>query len=292
MKEDRVGAGEKLLFALGDFFGGGAVSLVAGINPTLASAICTLIPAAILESLKAGSIDVGTFYVLIGFVLGAFFALPLVLIGLFARERTKPPESRSVFSLGTFVKSLRVRSFRQLVGMYLSQAISVDILSAGVVYYSLYVAKASATIFIGIFVGQPLSGIWGMRIGMSGSFALLMSIGWWIARRFARNSQGVARRTVLPVPGMLSRKGRRRTPSLAIHGLGEPRSSPRPRWPSSKVPSSLVDPSPALSSRSMPSSGLRLTANRTSSPAPTSLLAPAFSPSQSEATAAASKCTL
>nr|MDA8410632.1 hypothetical protein [Treponema sp.] len=76
MKEDRVGAGEKLLFALGDFFGGGAVSLVAGINPTLASAICTLIPAAILESLKAGRIDVGTFYVLIGFVFGALFALP------------------------------------------------------------------------------------------------------------------------------------------------------------------------------------------------------------------------
>ena len=180
--------------------------------------------------------------------------------------------------------------------MYLSQAISMDILSAGVVYCSLYVAKASATIFLGIFVGQPLSAIWGMRIGMrigmSGSFALLMSIGWWIARRFARNSRGVARRTVLPVPGMLSRKGRRRTPSLAIHGLGEPRSSPRPRWPSSQVPSSLVDASPALSSRSMPSSGLRLTANRTSSPAPTSLLAPAFSPSQSEATAAASKCTL
>lgn len=66
------------------------------------------------------------------------------------------PEEKSIFHLRTFTAPLRVRAFRGLLAMYLCQAISMDILSAGVVYYSIYVAKASPTIFLGIFVGVQL----------------------------------------------------------------------------------------------------------------------------------------
>ncbi len=123
---------------------------------TFSVAICTLIPAFILDSLKAGQITVNTFYLMVGIGFGLFFALPLVLIGFFTRERVVLPRKKSIFHLSTFVSPLRVRAFRGLIGMYLSQSISMDILAAGIVYYSIYVAQGSTTIFLGIFVGVQL----------------------------------------------------------------------------------------------------------------------------------------
>lgn len=123
---------------------------------TTATAVCTLIPAFILDSLKAGQISVQTFYFIVGLGFGLFFALPLVLIGLFTRERVAIPAQKSTFQLRTFVRPLSVKAFRGLVKMYLCQSISMDILAAGIVYYSLYVAKGSTTIFLGIFIGVQL----------------------------------------------------------------------------------------------------------------------------------------
>ncbi|MBU0934213.1 MAG: MFS transporter [Spirochaetes bacterium] len=132
------------------------VNVIRLVFSTAATAICTLVPSLILEAFKAGSIDLSTFYLLIGVGFGIFFALPLILIGLFTRERVRIPEVKSVFHLATFIKPLRVKAFRGLVYIYLCQSISMDILGAGIVYYSLYVAKGSTTVFLGIFIGVQL----------------------------------------------------------------------------------------------------------------------------------------
>jgi Na+/melibiose symporter-like transporter len=123
---------------------------------TVATAVCTLVPTMILESYKAGSFGIEVFYLAVGIGFGLFFALPLILIGLFTKERVTIPTEKSVFEVKTFVKPLKVKAFRGLTYMYLCQSISMDILSAGIIYYALYVVKGSPTIFLGTFIGIQL----------------------------------------------------------------------------------------------------------------------------------------
>ena len=123
---------------------------------TVATAVCTLLPSMILETYKAGTIGIGTFYLVVGIGFGLFFALPLILIGLFTKERVYIPQEKSTFEVTTFVKPLKVKAFRGLVYMYLCQSISMDILSAGIIYYALYVVKGSPTVFLGTFIGVQL----------------------------------------------------------------------------------------------------------------------------------------
>jgi GPH family glycoside/pentoside/hexuronide:cation symporter/oligogalacturonide transporter len=110
----------------------------------------------ILELFKAGTITISVFYLIVGVGFGLFFALPLVLIGLFTKERVTIPEKLSTFDVKTFVKPLKVKAFRGLVYMYLCQSISMDILATGIIYYAIYVAKGSSTIFLGTFIGVQL----------------------------------------------------------------------------------------------------------------------------------------
>jgi len=63
---------------------------------------------------------------------------------------------KSKFEIRTFVKPLQVKAFRGLVYMYLCQSIAMDILATGIMYYALYVAKGSSTVFLGIFIGVQL----------------------------------------------------------------------------------------------------------------------------------------
>jgi len=132
------------------------VNIVRLVVSTLATAVCTLVPSMILEVYKAGNIGIETFYIVVGIGFGLFFALPLILIGLFTKERVVLPNDKSTFHVTTFVKPLKVKAFRGLVYMYLCQSISMDILSAGIIYYALYVVGGSPTIFLGTFIGIQL----------------------------------------------------------------------------------------------------------------------------------------
>ena len=132
------------------------VNILRLVVSTFATAICTLVPSYILEIFNAGSITLNQFYLIIGLAFGVFFGLPLVLIGIFTKERVKMPDDKSAFSLKVFVGPLTLKTFRGLVYIYLYQAIAMDILGAGIIYYSRYVAKGSSTIFLGIFIGVQL----------------------------------------------------------------------------------------------------------------------------------------
>jgi Na+/melibiose symporter-like transporter len=132
------------------------VNVIRLVVSTLATAICTLIPTFILEAYVSGDIGIMTFYWVIGIGFGLFFALPLILIGVFTKERAKIPQTKSVFHAKTFAKPLKVKAFRGLMYMYICQSISMDILSAGIIYYALYVVPGSATIFLGTFIGIQL----------------------------------------------------------------------------------------------------------------------------------------
>ncbi|MDD4988430.1 MAG: MFS transporter [Candidatus Izemoplasmatales bacterium] len=133
-----------------------SVNILRLVMSTIATAVCTLLPSMILEMFKKGSVTLTEFYLIIGIGFGLFFALPIILIGFFTKERAPIPSTKSVFDLKSFVKPLKVKAFRGLVYMYLCQSIAMDILSAGIMYYALYVAKGSSTVFLGIFIGVQL----------------------------------------------------------------------------------------------------------------------------------------
>jgi Na+/melibiose symporter-like transporter len=133
-----------------------SVNVLRLVVSTAATAICTLLPSMVLEMYKAGSITLTQFYLIVGFGFGVFFALPLVLIGLITKERVAMPVEKSVFELKTFVEPLKNKTFRGLVKMYLAQSIAMDILGSGIVFYAIYVAKGSSTVFLGTFIGVQL----------------------------------------------------------------------------------------------------------------------------------------
>jgi GPH family glycoside/pentoside/hexuronide:cation symporter/oligogalacturonide transporter len=123
---------------------------------TVASAVCTLVPSMVLNAFKAGSIDLSAFYWIIGIGFGVFFIIPLILIGFFTKERAPIGETKTEFSIKSFIQPLEVKAFRGLVGLYLCQSISMDILSTGIAYYALYVTKGSSTVYLGLFIGVQL----------------------------------------------------------------------------------------------------------------------------------------
>lgn len=141
----------------GDFSLRNRVNMARLVFSLVATALCTLIPTMLFARLTAGTLSLRDFYLIIVLGFGAAFAVPIVPAGLLAKERVPYEAQKAAFSLGTFMRPLRVRAFRQLLGLYLAQSITLDIVSAVVLYYGLYVVPGiSATVFLGIFLGMQL----------------------------------------------------------------------------------------------------------------------------------------
>jgi len=132
------------------------VNLLRMVVSSISTALCTLIPSTVLDLYKGGDINQTVFYLIIGVGFGVFYAIPLIMVGLFTKERTPVPETKSVFHMNTFVKPLRLKAFRGLVYMYLAQSIAMDVLAAGIVYFAYYVAGVGTTILLGSFVAAQL----------------------------------------------------------------------------------------------------------------------------------------
>ena len=125
---------------------------------TASAAVCTLLPSIVIDAYKDGKIDITAFYLIVGIGFGILFALPVILCAVFVEERVKTTEEKTKFSVKEIVTPLGVRPFRNLVGMYLGQALCMDVFSAGVVYFAKHVTtpKGSSTVFLGIFIAVQL----------------------------------------------------------------------------------------------------------------------------------------
>ena len=120
----------------------------------VSTAICTLAPTFVYEGLLlTGQITIMQFYLIIVLCFGLFFMIPLLLTGIFVKERVKYGDEKSSFSMQQFTKPLKVKSFRKLLGLYLCQSTNLDIVSTIALYYALYVVGGmSATVFLGSFL--------------------------------------------------------------------------------------------------------------------------------------------
>ena len=125
---------------------------------TVGAAVCTLLPSIVLDAYKDGKIDVTTLYLIIGIGFGILFAVPVILAAIFVRERVAIPEEKSKLNVKELVEPLKIRPFRQLVGMYLGQALCMDVFSTGVAMFASYVTtpRGSVTVFLGIFIAVQL----------------------------------------------------------------------------------------------------------------------------------------
>ncbi|MDO5022847.1 MAG: MFS transporter [Eubacteriales bacterium] len=123
----------------------------------LSTAICTLAPTMLFSRLTRQSIDVWQFYFILVLGFGTYFAVPNILAGVFCKERVPYGDEKIKFSFKTFIKPLRVKSFRKLIALHSSQSVALDIVSAVVIYYALYVVSSiSSTIFLGTFLVMQL----------------------------------------------------------------------------------------------------------------------------------------
>ena len=125
---------------------------------TASAAICTLLPSLVIDAYNGGKIGVTAFYLIVGIGFGILFAIPVILCAIFVKERVEVPEEKKRFSVTEIVAPLKVRPFRQLVGMYLGQALCMDVFSTGVAIFAAYVTKpkGSTTVFLGIFIAVQL----------------------------------------------------------------------------------------------------------------------------------------
>ena len=101
---------------------------------TAATAVSALVP---LEIVRLFS-SVRTGYLVMALIFGVFFAIPFLLIALTAKERVPAPDERSQFDLSLFIAPLKIRSFRLLVGIYVSCYLAIDVVSAVFAYYMNY----------------------------------------------------------------------------------------------------------------------------------------------------------
>ena len=125
---------------------------------TAGGAICTLLPSIVLDMYKGGSIDITTLYLIVGVGFGVLFAIPVILCSIFVKERVQVTSEKKKIHIKEFIAPLKGKPFRQLVGMYLGQALCMDVFSTGVAIFAMYVTtpKGSVTVFLGIFIAVQL----------------------------------------------------------------------------------------------------------------------------------------
>jgi oligogalacturonide transporter len=103
-----------------------------------ASLICAVAPIEIVKAFP----DIRTGYMVMALAFALFFAVPYLLIFLFAKERvTVEEQAEEKWSLTEFIKPFRVRIFRSLLFIYLFSFLAMDIVSTIFAYYMNYYLK-------------------------------------------------------------------------------------------------------------------------------------------------------
>lgn len=101
----------------------------------LSTLLCAVIPMEIVKLMP----DLEAGYVTMAAVFAVFFAVPYLLMFFFTRERVPyRNDLRSALTPATFLEPFRVRSFRYLLGIYMSSFLAMDIVSTIITYYLNY----------------------------------------------------------------------------------------------------------------------------------------------------------
>ena len=103
----------------------------------LSGGVCYILPFLILEAFKGGSIDQTGFYLCIFLVFGLLFGVPMVLCGIFVKERVPyDPTIKAKFSIKSYSEPFKIKSYKWHIIMYVSAFICLDVVSALAPYYA------------------------------------------------------------------------------------------------------------------------------------------------------------
>ena len=118
---------------------------------------CTLVMNLLVDAFRAGQLSVSTLYLSLFIGFGTFFSIPLLLVAIFTHERAPVAEHPDHFDLAVVVSPFRVASFRRLTALYLCPSLTIDIVTAVVLYYAAYaVPGVRSAIFAGVFAAVTL----------------------------------------------------------------------------------------------------------------------------------------
>jgi oligogalacturonide transporter len=144
----------------------------------LSALVCAAVPLEVVKHFP----DVRHGYVAMGIFLGLFFALPFIAVFLFTRERpefqseVQPLDIRQ--SVREFMEPFRMRSFRNVLFMYVFSFMTFDVVMAIIIYFMTYYLKKSdqtnyvfATLFIVKLVFIPVLYVLSQRLNKKTSFA-------------------------------------------------------------------------------------------------------------------------
>jgi GPH family glycoside/pentoside/hexuronide:cation symporter/oligogalacturonide transporter len=120
---------------------------------TLSAAGSTLVMSALVNAFEAGNLSISALYLSLVLGFGLFFALPLLGVAVFTHERAPVQADVEPLTFRSVSAPLKVPSFRSLTVLYLCPAITIDIVTAVVLYYALYaVPGLNSVVFLAVFV--------------------------------------------------------------------------------------------------------------------------------------------
>ncbi|PAE38036.1 MFS transporter [Bacillus sp. 7884-1] len=93
---------------------------------------------AVMPMVIVGMFPEKTGYLFMGLVFSIFYAVPYIGIFLFCEERVPISDVKRRFSLTEIISPFRVKTYRSLIGMYLSAFFVMDVVSAIFTYYMTY----------------------------------------------------------------------------------------------------------------------------------------------------------
>ncbi|OYN90326.1 hypothetical protein CGZ91_09210 [Parenemella sanctibonifatiensis] len=120
---------------------------------SVSSAVSTLAASALFGAYRSGGMPLTEWYAITVLGFGLVYATPMLVLAIVCRERTPVPETNPKLTPRTFVQPLQTPIFRRLLGMYIAQALAWDVVSATILYYTLYVLPGSnSQVFLGTFI--------------------------------------------------------------------------------------------------------------------------------------------
>lgn len=91
------------------------------------STICVAVPGMIASPTKG---DGGKCYIVMAIIFGAIFMVSVLITALFSREQIVTPPVKTKFSLKQFVRPLKVKTYRQYLGMQMCSSMAMAMMSS------------------------------------------------------------------------------------------------------------------------------------------------------------------
>ena len=112
-----------------DFDERNKVSAVRVAFSIISSLVCVAVPGSIANPSQAAN-DGGLCYIVMSVIFGGIFCLSLIICGLFSKEQIVTPAIKRKITLKEFFKPLKLRTYRNYLGMQLCASMSMAIISS------------------------------------------------------------------------------------------------------------------------------------------------------------------